>query len=133
MADERMPQLPPEEPQQLTGQVEEAPPGPDEYMSEWGRRANALSEGVWKWCQVVLGVVLGLACAACLFFFQSDGFLPINFLVAFLLAKFGPDLVEKWFERKMPKVRIALLVALAVALVVYVVYNLALGQFTPQA
>lgn len=108
---------------------QEAPPGPQDYMSDWGRRANALSEKAWRICQILMGAVMGLACAACLLFFQSDGFLPVNFIVAFLLAKFGPDFVEKWFERKAPVSRGALLIALAAALAVYIVYGLLTNRF----
>lgn len=113
----------------LTGQVEEASPGPEDYMSDWGRRANALSEKAWKICQILMGATMGLICAACLLFFQSDGFLPVNFIIAFLLAKFGPDFVEKWFERDASTSRVALLAALAAALVLYIVYGLLTHQF----
>lgn len=120
---------PEQEREELTGEVEEAPPGPQDYMSDWGRRANALSEKAWRICQILMGAVMGLACAACLLFFRSDGFLPVNFIVAFLLAKFGPDFVEKWFERKAPTSRGALLIALAAALAAYIVYGLLTHRF----
>lgn len=94
------------------------------YMSVWGERANALSDSAWKTTQIVLGILLGVICGVCIGLLPSQGFLALNFIVAFLIAKFGPDLLESGLERKMPSVRIVLVITLAVGIVAYLVYIL---------
>ncbi|MEG1843212.1 MAG: hypothetical protein RR296_03135 [Clostridia bacterium] len=103
----------------------EAGEGP--YMNAIAQKVNALSLEAWKKWQIAGGGVLGLVCAACLFFLPGEGFLPLNFIVALLVAMTIPNVIEKQLQRKLGIGRTALVIALAATLLSYLAYHLLTG------
>lgn len=95
------------------------------YMSAWGERANRIGEKCWNTIQIASGILLGLVVSACLYLIKSEGFLALNVILAFLIARFGPRGLEMLFERKMPKANMAMLITLAVTIAVYGIYLMA--------
>ncbi|MDI9506138.1 MAG: hypothetical protein QM271_08565 [Bacillota bacterium] len=95
------------------------------YMSAWGERANRIGEKGWDLIQIAFGILLGFAVSACLYLIKSEGFLALNVILAFLIARFGPRGLEMLFERKMPKANVAMLITLAVTIAVYGIYLMA--------
>lgn len=100
----------------------------DEYMSKWGEMANRLSDKAWNWVQIFLGAAFGIGAGMCVYFIQSEGFLPLNFIVALAVVRLGPDFSEKWLERLMPKVRLYMIIVLLAAVIGFCVYLFASGQ-----
>ena len=86
------------------------------YMSAWGERANRIGEKGWNTIQIASGILLGLVVSACLYLIKSEGFLALNVILAFLIARFGPRGLEMLFERKMPKANMAMLITLGLNL-----------------
>jgi predicted membrane protein len=93
-----------------------------------------IEEGLWLKYQTIGGAVLGAAAGAMLFLVKDDGsMLPLNFVLALVLAKFLPDYMEKQFGRSLRRARIALILVMLAAILAYAGYTLytkGLGAFT---
>ena len=89
------------------------------------RRVEKMPESEWRLWSALAGVVLGLLASASLFFYpKSDGFLPMGSLIALALATVVPRYAERRLERDAPKLRLALIVTLVVALLVFLAIKL---------
>ena len=93
-----------------------------------------IEESLWLKYQTIGGVVLGAAAGAMLFLIKDDGsLLPLNFILALVLAKFVPDYMEKQFSRSLRRARIALILVMLAAILGYAGYTLltrGIGAFT---
>ncbi|MEA4897168.1 MAG: hypothetical protein VB067_04400 [Christensenellaceae bacterium] len=89
------------------------------------RRVEKMPESEWNLWSALAGVVLGLLASASLFFYpKSNGFLPMGSLIALALATVVPRYAERRLERNAPKLRIAMIATLAIALAVFVAVKL---------
>ena len=103
----------------------------DENRFDLIEKMRALDETQWLKWQKIIGGVLGLATAACLFLIKdSGGFLPINFLAAFVIAITGPRYIERRTERQFNKGRNMLMIVFAAFVVLYLAYTLFSGGFS---
>lgn len=93
-------------------------------------KVEQMDERSWTMWSTVAGAVIGLIAAACLFLIPSEGggMFPIGTLIAFAMAMIVPGYIERSLERKAPRMRIALIIALGAALVIYVIVMLLSGE-----
>lgn len=94
-------------------------------------RVEQMNEVEWKKWTTIAGAVLGLIAAACLFLFPSNdenSIVSIGWLLALVLALVVPGYAEKRLERAAPRLRIALIISLGAAMLVYLAYILLSGK-----
>lgn len=89
------------------------------------KKMAAIPENKWLVYQIIGGVLTGLLTVAALFGGDDSSML---FLIALVLALFGPNQFEKSANRKIYMGRMALCITIAVGLVAMFVYFLATGR-----
>jgi uncharacterized membrane protein YoaK (UPF0700 family) len=105
-------------------------PNPPEPGS-LAEKVSKIDEKQWLNYQTIAGAVLGAATGALLFLVKDDGsMLPLNFIIALVVAKFLPDYAEKQMQRSLSRARIALVIMLVAAILGYVGYTLATKGLT---
>jgi len=88
-------------------------------------KAAKIDEKLWLKYQTIGGAVLGAAAGATLFLVKDEGsFLPLNFILALVIAKFLPDWLEKQTGRSLRRARIALILVMLAAILAYAGYTL---------
>jgi hypothetical protein len=105
---------------------------PDEQKNEaeqnkgpWAQKAAEIDEKRWLSYQTYGGVVLGIATGAIMFLVKDEGsFLPLNFVLALVIAKFLPDYLEKQMSRSLRRARIVMVIVIAVSILAYAGYIL---------
>lgn len=97
----------------------------DSDMSGFQKTIARFSEKAWTRIQLVIGALLGLATGIALFWNggsdNEQGF-SYSLIVAIVIAMLIPNLLERKGLRRIPKLRIALVVVLAVMIVLYFIY-----------
>ena len=94
-------------------------------------KVSKIDEKQWLNYQTIAGAVLGAVTGAVLFLIKDDGsFLPINFIIALVIAKFLPDYAEKQLQRGLSRARIALVIVLLASILAFAVYTLATKGFS---
>lgn len=97
----------------------------DSGMNSVQKAIARLSEKSWNTIQYVLGAILGLATGAALFWNgggdNEQGF-SYSLIVAVIIAMLIPNLLERKGLRRIPKLRIALVIVLAIMIVAYFIY-----------
>jgi predicted membrane protein len=113
---------------------------PDQKTPQPGPLAEKVAnieEGLWLKYQTIGGAVLGAAAGAMLFLIKDEGsLLPLNFVLALVIAKFVPDYMEKQFSRSLRRARIALILVMLAGIVAYAGYMLltkGIGAFTAKS
>lgn len=100
-------------------------------------KVSKIEESLWLKYQTIGGAVLGAAAGAMLFLIKDEGsLLPLNFVLALVLAKFVPDYMEKQFGRNLRRARIALILVMLAGIVAFAGYTLltqGIGAFTAKA
>lgn len=110
--------------------VEEEPEEEDVPVepTPFQKKVAAISEENWKKYQVIAGVVLGLLAGICLSFLSRlPAFGNMGLIVAAVVALIVPNMLEKQAARKIPRLRVALIIALAVCLGFYMLYGMVLN------
>lgn len=106
-----VPDAPPE-----AAEAEDAPYEP----SEMEKRIAAIPEDKWNLYQTLAGGAVGLVAVA-LLTFGSEDLGTWALVLAVVLALFLPRHLERWWGRKMPRARIAMIVSMSVALAAFFV------------
>ena len=95
---------------------------PDNPLAQ---KVAAIDEKRWILYQNVGGAALGAVAGALMFFVKDEGsFLPLNFVLALVAAKFLPDYLEKQTGRSLRRARIVLIIVMAAAILAYAGYIL---------
>ena len=97
----------------------------DSDMNSFQKAIARLSEKTWTIVQRVVGALLGIASGVALFWNggsdTQSGF-SYSLIVAVVIAMLIPNLIEKKGLRRIPKLRIALVISLAAMIVIYFIY-----------
>lgn len=99
----------------------------DSDMNSFQKAIARMSEKTWTLLQRVVGALLGIATGVALFWngmqgeSESSGF-SYSLIIAVVIAMLIPNIIEKQGARRIPKLRIALVIALAVMIVAYFIY-----------
>ena len=97
----------------------------DSDMNSFQKAIARMSEKTWTIVQRVVGALLGIASGVALFWNggsdTQSGF-SYSLIVAVVIAMLIPNLIEKKGLRRIPKLRIALVIALAAMIVIYFIY-----------
>lgn len=100
----------------------EADEDEDYVPGAWERRIAALPEKTWRLYQRVGGAIIGVIAVLFLTVLSED--LGVWALaLAFVLAIGLPNYLERWWRRKLPQARVAMLVSIAVCLAAFAVYT----------
>ena len=97
----------------------------DSDMNSFQKAIARMSEKTWTIVQRVVGALLGIASGVALFWnggSDSEGGFSYSLIVAVVIAMLIPNLIEKKGLRRIPKLRIALVIALAAMIVIYFIY-----------
>ena len=90
-----------------------------------------MSEELWEKWSIACGVLMGVGATACLFLIpESEGFLPMNMMMALFLAMILPNVLENRLERRAPAGRTALLISMASSLAVFFLAYLITGKIS---
>lgn len=108
----------------------------DEGLNEFQKFCARMDERRWKRAQCVIGALLGLAAGVALFWEVifpgpegQQGMFSIPLLVAIAIALIVPNIIEKQGLRRAPVLRVAMVIALAAVLVIYVIVVALTGGF----
>ena len=97
----------------------------DSDMNGFQKAIARMSEKTWTIVQRVVGALLGIASGVALFWNggsdTQSGF-SYSLIVAVVIAMLIPNLIEKKGLRRIPKLRIALVISLAAMIVIYFIY-----------
>ena len=97
----------------------------DSDMNGFQKAIARMSEKTWTIVQRVVGALLGIASGVALFWnggSDTEGGFSYSLIVAVVIAMLIPNLIEKKGLRRIPKLRIALVIALAAMIVIYFIY-----------
>ena len=97
----------------------------DSDMNSFQKAIARMSEKTWTIVQRVVGALLGIASGVALFWnggSDSEGGFSYSLIVAVVIAMLIPNLIEKKGLRRIPKLRIALVISLAAMIVIYFIY-----------
>ena len=97
----------------------------DSDMNGFQKAIARMSEKTWTIVQRVVGALLGIASGVALFWnggSDSEGGFSYSLIVAVVIAMLIPNLIEKKGLRRIPKLRIALVISLAAMIVIYFIY-----------
>ncbi|MDR1619668.1 MAG: hypothetical protein LBS18_03290 [Clostridiales bacterium] len=98
------------------GETKEDPPEPTAFQ----QKIAAIDEAKWRLYQILGGVVLGIACSACLILFDDT----IGLLLAFGIAMLLPNMFEKRALRPIRVLRITFCIVLLLGLGFSLLYRL---------
>ena len=103
----------------------------DSGMNAFQKYCARMDEARWSLMQRVVGALLGVAAGMSLFWDtlmktntnpqQQQSFFSLPLLIAIFIAMVIPNIIEKQGARRVPKLRVALVIALAVVIVIYFV------------
>jgi len=115
-----------EENEVMTGEVEES----TTPKTGFALRVEQMSDAEWDKWTIVAGVVLALAAAGFLFLYPSSegSAFSMGPILALAVAMILPGYAERRLERRAPKLRIALIITLSAAIVIYLAVMLLTGQ-----
>ena len=98
----------------------------DSGMNSFQKYCARMNDARWALMQRAAGVLLGVGAGLALFWDsltgterQQQGFFSLPLIIALALAMFVPNIIEKQSLRKVPKLRLALVIALAAVIVIY--------------
>lgn len=97
----------------------------DSGMNAFQKAIARMSEKTWTIVQRIVGAVLGVATGVALFWnggSNSESGFSYSLIIAIVIAMLIPNIIEKQGLRRIPKLRIALVIALAVMIAIYFVY-----------
>lgn len=97
----------------------------DSDMNGFQKAIARMSEKTWTIVQRVVGALLGIASGVALFWnggSDTESGFSYSLIVAVVIAMLIPNLIEKKGLRRIPKLRIALVIALAAMIVIYFIY-----------
>ena len=97
----------------------------DSDMTGFQKAIARMSEKTWTIVQRVVGALLGIASGVALFWnggSDTEGGFSYSLIVAVVIAMLIPNLIEKKGLRRIPKLRIALVISLAAMIVIYFIY-----------
>ena len=97
----------------------------DSDMNGFQKAIARMSEKTWTIVQRVVGALLGIASGVALFWnggSDTEGGFSYSLIVAVVIAMLIPNLIEKKGLRRIPKLRIALVISLAAMIVIYFIY-----------
>lgn len=104
--------------------VDDTPVEPTEFE----KKIAAIPEEKWKKYQIIGGILLGILSGLSIAVLgKTETFGNISLIVAAVLALVIPNLFEKKSGRKMPTMRIALILSLAICLGLYMFYGFVLN------
>ncbi len=109
-------------------------PEPEPEPTPFQKKVAAIDEKRWKTYQIIGGIVLGVLSGLALTVFgRIETIARFNLIIAVVLALLVPNLFERYAARKIPTVRIWLIITLGVLLALYVFYGLVINPefFTP--
>jgi hypothetical protein len=105
--------------------AEEKNQQPDKSDNPLAQKVAGIDEQRWLQYQNIGGAALGLVAGALMFFVKDEGsFLPLNFVLALVVAKFLPDYLEKQTGRSLRRARITMVIVMAAAILAYAGYIL---------
>lgn len=100
----------------------------DSGMNAFQKTIAKMSDRNWNLCQYVSGAVLGLLTSAALFWDslansgkEESGF-SYSLIFAVLFAIVAPNVLERQGLRKIPKLRIAMVIVLVICIVAYFLF-----------
>ena len=97
----------------------------DSDMNSFQKAIARMSEKTWTIVQRVVGALLGIASGVALFCnggSDTESGFSYSLIVAVVIAMLIPNLIEKKGLRRIPKLRIALVISLAAMIVIYFIY-----------
>lgn len=97
----------------------------DSDMTGFQKAIARMSEKTWTIVQRVVGALLGIASGVALFWnggSDTESGFSYSLIVAVVIAMLIPNLIEKKGLRRIPKLRIALVISLAAMIVIYFIY-----------
>ena len=97
----------------------------DSDMNGFQKAIARMSEKTWTIVQRVVGALLGIASGVALFWnggSDTEGGFSYSLIVAVVIAMLIPNLLEKKGLRRIPKLRVALVISLAAMIVIYFIY-----------
>lgn len=97
----------------------------DSGMNGFQKAIARMSEKTWTLVQRIVGGILGIAAGAALFWnggSNNESGFSYSLIVAVVIAMLIPNIIEKQGLRRIPKLRIALVIGLAVMIAIYFVY-----------
>lgn len=100
---------------------EDDEPGPTELQ----KKIAAIPEKKWKLYQLFVGILLGFACGALITFGDRIFSGSIGIILAFGVAVVLPNVAERQFARKVPRLRLAMCISLLVWIVAALLIGLA--------
>lgn len=97
----------------------------DSGMNGFQKAIARMSEKTWTIVQRVVGAIMGVATGVALFWNggsnDENGF-SYSLIVAVVIAMLIPNIIEKQGLRRIPKLRVALVIALAAMILIYFIY-----------
>ena len=97
----------------------------DSGMNKFQKFIARLDDKTWLLYQRIVGAILGAAAGVALFWnggSNDEGGFSYSLIVAIVIAMLIPNILEKQGGRRIPKLRIALVIALAIMIVGYLLY-----------
>ena len=97
----------------------------DSDMNGFQKAIARMSEKTWTIVQRVVGALLGIASGVALFWnggSDTESGFSYSLIVAVVIAMLIPNLIEKKGLRRIPKLRIALVISLSAMIVIYFIY-----------
>lgn len=97
----------------------------DSGMNKFQLFIARMNEKTWTIVQRVVGFILGIASGVSLFWnggSNDEGGFSYSLIVAIVIAMLIPNIIEKQGGRRIPKLRVALVIGLAVMIAVYFIY-----------
>ncbi len=96
--------------------------------TDFEKRVAAIGDSTWKKLQIAFGILLGLLCTLCLTVLsRTETFSGVSLILAVVLAILVPNLLEKKGGRKIPQLRLFLIITLALSLGFYLLYGLVIN------
>lgn len=118
----------PEQDADVSASKQDVSPNPEEELDELQTRVRNYPEKKWKRVQWAVGALLGFLCGALLTYFANmESIGMAGTIGAVLIALLAPNMIEKRVRRSIRNGRTALILALAVWLVGYMVSMLIQG------
>jgi len=97
----------------------------DSGMNGFQKAIARMDEKTWTLVQRVVGAIMGVAAGVALFWnggSDTEGGFSYSLIIAIVIAMLIPNIIEKQGLRRIPKLRIALVIALGVMIVGYFIY-----------
>ena len=99
----------------------------DSGMNAFQKYCARMSDARWALMQRIVGALLGVAAGVSLFWdtlikadsSQQQGIFSMPLVIAIVIALIVPNIIEKQSLRRIPKLRIAMVIALAVVIAIY--------------